>query len=36
MEGEEKRFETYKIDEVERFRESLRADDEVALETTTN
>ncbi len=36
MEGEEKRFETYKIDEVERFRENLRVDDEVALETTTN
>lgn len=36
MEGEEKRFETYKIDEVERFREDLLPDDEVALETTTN
>ena len=31
MEGEEKRFETYKIDEVDRFRGNLQSDDEVAL-----
>src|SRR5512139_1494914 len=36
MEGEEKRFETYKIGEVDLFRGKLRADDEVALESTTN
>lgn len=36
LEGDERRFETYRIGEVERFRDELRADDELALETTTN
>jgi hypothetical protein len=31
LEREEKRFATYKIGEVDRFREDLRSDDEVAL-----
>jgi len=36
LEGDEQRFETYKIGDVARFRIELRLDDEVALETTTN
>jgi transposase len=36
LEGEKKRFETYKIGEIEWFCAELKADDEVAVETTTN
>ena len=36
LEGEEKRFVTYKIGEIGWFCAGLKADDEVAVETTTN
>jgi transposase len=36
LEGEEKRLESYKIGEMDRFRSELRRDDKLALETTTN
>ncbi len=36
LEGEDKRLESYKIGEIERFRSELRRDDAVSLETTTN
>lgn len=36
LEGEERRFVTYKINEIEWFVAELKADDEVAVETTTN
>lgn len=36
MEGEKKRFKTYKIVEIEWFCSELKSDDEVAVETTTN
>lgn len=36
LKGEEKRFKTYKIGEIEWFCSDLKPDDEVAVETTTN